>query len=72
VNDPVELTVASSEQEAVLICGLLRANGIECEYEPTPITGIEVAYLMTAAGPHVIRVPAEDADRAQELLASAK
>jgi hypothetical protein len=36
VDEPVRVTTALGEPEAEAFCMLLRSNGIECAYRPTP------------------------------------
>jgi hypothetical protein len=35
MNEPVRLTTLHDEQEAEIVCGLLRSAGIECGHRPT-------------------------------------
>jgi hypothetical protein len=65
----VPLTVVSSEQEAEVVCGLLRANGIECDARRTEAAGALTAVLVTG-GPTEIAVDDRDLERARELLAA--
>jgi hypothetical protein len=65
----VPLTVVSSEQEAEVVCGLLRANGIECGTQTTGAAGALSAVLVSG-GPTEIVVDERDVERARELLAA--
>ena len=67
--DPVVLTVVSGEQEAELVCGLLRSAGIECAYRDTEAIDSPLEEF-TASGPREILVEASDLAAAQELLAA--
>jgi Putative prokaryotic signal transducing protein len=67
MDKTVVLTVVSSEQEAEVVCGLLRSAGIECGYRDTE--AIETAMEdFTAAGPREILVHAADVENARALL----
>ena len=67
-EDEVVVTVVSSEAEADLACGLLRANGIECAYRDTEAIDSTIEDFI-AAGPREILVRAADLEAARELLA---
>lgn len=62
------VTVVDTEPEAEIICGLLRANGIECYYRDTEEIDSPLEDF-TAAGQREIVVRAADADVARELIA---
>lgn len=65
-EDVVVLTVVSGEQEAELVCGLLRSAGIKCGYRDTEaITPLED---FTAAGPREILVGEADLEAAKSVL----
>ena len=68
-GDPVVLTVVSGEQEAELVCGLLRSAGIECAYRDTEAIDSPLEEF-TASGPREILVDAPDLEAAKELLAA--
>ncbi|HEY8107109.1 MAG TPA: DUF2007 domain-containing protein [Gaiellaceae bacterium] len=61
------LTVVGSDLEAEMLCGELRANGIECSYEKTGM-GAALGSAMTASGPTAILVEEEQLDAARKLL----
>lgn len=66
-DESVVLTVVPNEPEAEILCGLLRSNGIECDYRETdsidsPIEGF------VPAGPREILVRPEDVEAARSLL----
>ena len=70
-GEGVVLTVVSGAPEADIVCGLLRANGIDCAYRDTE--AIETALEdFIAAGPVEVLVPASDLDAARELLAASR
>lgn len=63
----VVLTVVSDEQEADVLCGLLRSAGIECGYRDTQ--AIDSPFEdFTAAGPREILVHESDLEAARKLL----
>ena len=66
---PVVVTVASSEVEAEMLCGLLRSNGIECGYRDTEAVDTPLEEF-TASGPREVLVHRRDLERARELLPS--
>jgi Putative prokaryotic signal transducing protein len=61
----VPLTVVNNEMEAEVLCGELRAAGIECGHRPATSAGMGTAFL----GPHEVLVDAEQVESAQDLLA---
>lgn len=65
----VRLTVVGTEFEAETICGFLRADGISCEHRQTDL-GAGATEATGSVGPREIIVPAEELERARELLAS--
>lgn len=64
----VVVTVVASESEADVVCGLLRANGIECAYRDTEAIDSTIEDFI-ASGPREILVRAADLDAARGLLA---
>jgi Putative prokaryotic signal transducing protein len=64
----VVVMVVSSESEADVVCGLLRANGIECAYRDTEAIDSTIEDFI-AAGPREIIVRDADLDAARDLLA---
>ena len=65
----VRLTVVGTEFEAETICGFLRADGISCEHRQTDV-GAGATEATGSVGPREIIVPADELERARELLAS--
>lgn len=65
----VRLTVVGTEFEAETICGFLRADGISCEHRQTDV-GAGATEATGSVGPREIIVPAEELERAREILAS--
>jgi hypothetical protein len=63
----VVLTVVADEPEAEIVCGLLRASGIECGYRDTEEIDSPLEDF-TAAGPREILVAPADVDDARALL----
>ena len=66
-SEGVVVTVVSGEQEADIVCGLLRSAGIDCAYRDTEAIDSPLEEF-TAAGPREILVRASDLDAARELL----
>lgn len=62
----VVLDVVATEQEADIICGLLRSAGIACETRQTNV-GAGASDGLTVAGPYEVVVRAEDLEAAREL-----
>ncbi len=56
----VTLTVVPSELEAEMLCGSLRANGIECTYRKTDVAA--GAYALTLGSGGLTEVLVEDGD----------
>jgi hypothetical protein len=67
VDDEVVLTVVANEPEAEIVCGLLRAAGLECGYRDTAAIDSSLENF-TAAGRREILVQASDLDAARALL----
>jgi hypothetical protein len=67
-DDAVRLTKVSGEPEAEALCGLLRANEIECAYRPTPEPDSAFEGFGGEGGEQEILVHPNDLDRARELL----
>jgi Putative prokaryotic signal transducing protein len=66
-DEGVVVTVVSGEQEADIVCGLLRSAGIECAYRDTQ--AIDSPFEdFTAAGAREILVRESDLEAARELL----
>ena len=70
-NDTVVLTVVANEQEAELVCGLLRSAGFECGYRDTEALDSQMEDF-TAAGQREVLVHSADLDDARALLADAE
>jgi hypothetical protein len=66
-EDSVVLTVVPGETEAELLCGLLRANGLECGYRETDAIDSPLEDFI-AAGPREVLVHEADLDAARALL----
>ena len=66
----VRLTVVADELEAEALCGMLRANGVECFHRRTdPSAAIAAAGIgNTIAGPTEVVVDERDLDAARRLL----
>ena len=67
--DVVVLTVASGEQEAELVCGMLRSAGIECGYRETEAIETPLEDFI-ATGPCEILVREADLENAKSVLAA--
>jgi hypothetical protein len=63
----VVLTVVPNETEADVLCGLLRANGIECGYRETDAIDSTIEDFIPA-GPREILVHEDDLETARALL----
>ena len=63
------MTVVSGEPEAEVVCGLLRAAGIDCAYRDTEAIDSPLEDF-TAAGPREILVRDSDLEAARELIAA--
>lgn len=66
-DDGVVLTVVSGEQEAEVVCGLLRSAGIDCAYRDTEAIDSPLEDFIEA-GPREILVQPGDLDAARALL----
>ena len=66
-DEGVVLTVVPTEQEADLLCGLLRSAGIECGYRDTEAIDSPLEDFI-AAGAREILVHESDLEAARELL----
>jgi Putative prokaryotic signal transducing protein len=69
-SDTVVVKVVSGTSEAEVVCGLLRANGIECGYRDTDAIDASLEDFI-AAGSQEILVHESDLEAAKELLATA-
>ncbi len=67
MDEPVRLTTVHDEQEAEIVCGLLRSAGIECGHRLTEETD-SVLEEFQSGGPHEIVVHQSDLEAAQTLL----
>lgn len=64
----VTLTVVPNDLEAEMLCGELRANGIECSYDKTnPAAGLGM-YGVGQAGPTAVLVEDAQVEEARKLL----
>jgi hypothetical protein len=70
-NDTVVLTVVASEQEAEIVCGLLRSAGLDCSYRDTEAVD-SLLEEFTESGPHEILVLRSELEAAQVVLAEAE
>jgi hypothetical protein len=68
-DERVTVATVSNEVEAEVVCGLLRANGIECAHQVTEATDSALEEF-TADGPREILVHPSDEETARELLAN--
>lgn len=66
-DQTVVLTVVPNETEAELLCGLLRANGIECAHRETDAIDSPVEDFIPA-GPREVMVYERDLEAARALL----
>jgi hypothetical protein len=68
--DPVRLTLVGNEMEAEILCGALRANGIECTYRKSdPAAAISaLSGGFAIGGPTEVLVHEEDLEAARKLL----
>jgi sugar/nucleoside kinase (ribokinase family) len=63
------LTIVSNDLEAEMLCGELRANGIDCWYEKTDAGGALAMYTTTSqAGPTTVLVDATQLEQARKFL----
>lgn len=66
-DEGVVLTVVSGEQEAEVLCGLLRSAGIDCAYRDTEAIDSPLEDFIEA-GPREILVQEADLNAARALL----
>jgi Putative prokaryotic signal transducing protein len=65
----VTLTVVSNDLEAEMLCGMLRANGIECSYAKTDVGSALAMYTaISQAGPTTVLVDETRLEQARRLL----
>jgi putative signal transducing protein len=69
-DQTVVLTVVPEETEAELLCGLLRANGIECGYRDTDAIDSPIEGFIPS-GPREVLVHEADLEAARALLPEA-
>jgi hypothetical protein len=65
----VVIDVVATEQEAEVICGLLRSAGLECLVRQTNV-GAGASDGMPVGGPFEVVVRAKDVESAREVLHS--
>jgi putative signal transducing protein len=65
-DEPVGVTVVRNQSEAEVVCGLLRANGIECAYRQTSFGAGSMDGM--PGGAQEVLVAEADAQRARELI----
>ena len=70
-NDTVVLKVVSDEQEAEIVCGLLRSAGFECGYRDTEALDSPLEGFI-ASGQREILVHKSDLEDARAVLAEAE
>jgi hypothetical protein len=63
----VVVEVFGTEQEAEVVCGLLRSAGIECLTRQTNV-GAGASEGLTVVGPYEVVVRAEDLEAAREVV----
>ena len=66
-DETIVLTVVANEQEAEIVCGLLRSSGIECAYRDTEAIDSPMEDFI-AAGPREVLVHEVDLEAARALL----
>jgi hypothetical protein len=71
MDEAVAVKRVSGELEADLVCGLLRAAGIECGHRPTEEVDSALENF-AGDGPHEVIVHPADLDDAREILAAAE
>lgn len=69
----VELAIVATEMEADMLCGELRANGIECMHQATGFVANAFGSPVASAAfgeavPTAVLVDERDLERARELL----
>jgi hypothetical protein len=64
------VTVVSSDAEAEMICGLLRSEGIVCNFRKTDFGAGASGGMLSGFGPTEVLVDSSDLERARELLAA--
>jgi hypothetical protein len=69
-NENVVVATVANELDADVVCGLLRANGIECWTQDTEAID-DPNEDFIESGPHEVVVSAADADAAKQILAAA-
>jgi len=69
--DEVRLTVVSNDAEAQMLCGMLRLEGIECDFRKTNYGAGSTDGMLSSFGPTEIVVRDTDLERARELLGPA-
>ena len=69
-DQTVILAIVPGETEAEVVCGLLRANGIECAYRDTDAIDSPIEGFITS-GPREVLVHEADLESARALLPEA-
>lgn len=67
----VTLTIVHDEAEAEMLCGLLRANGLECGYRKTDVAAGAWTSGFATGGPIEVLVDERDLTTARELVSAA-
>jgi hypothetical protein len=65
------LTIVHDEAEAEMLCGLLRANGIECGYRKTDVAAGAWTSGFATGGPIEVFLDERDLATAGELVSAA-
>ena len=65
------LTIVHDEAEAEMLCGLLRANGIECGYRKTDVAAGAWTSGFAGGGPIEVLLDERDLPTARELVSAA-
>jgi hypothetical protein len=68
VREAVRLTVVPDEGAAEALCGLLRSEGIECEFRDTNVSATGIFGGSSFGGWREILVAEDDLERARELI----
>ncbi len=68
MDEVVRLTVVPDEGAAEALCGLLRSEGIECDYRDTDVSATGIFGGNAFGGWREILVSGDDLERARELL----
>ncbi len=64
----VRLTLVGDELEAAVVCGMLRADGIECDYRKSDLAAAIYGGVLSRTGPTEILVEERQLQKARELF----